>query len=99
RNQVKPFALGQHDRMFPRCLEVSPMFDQGDAECPDRDVFLPVVTMRNHDRCAHSGLPGGEAYALAVITSRRSDHTAHFWISSSQVIEIHQPAPNLEGAG
>ena len=79
-------------------LEIVAVFDQRHAQCAHRGVFLQRIAVRHDDGAGHAVGARGPANALAMIAPRGADDFAGESAGLCQLLEIGQPAADLEGA-
>jgi hypothetical protein len=95
---VKPPNFGQGLRVLERVLEIGSMLDELDPPSSHRRVLLPAVAV-GHDNYGRKPIElSRESDALAVVAARRRNDAAKVRFSMSQLLEINEPTPDLEGA-
>src|SRR5438045_3461994 len=77
-------------------LKVVSFLDDFDAECSHGCIFLDAVPDRDDNSRGDAKLARGESDGLAVISSRRGNHSLRLPRSATEVLEVHQTAPYLE---
>jgi hypothetical protein len=85
-------------RVLAAVLEVVAVFDQRDAQGAHGGVFLHRIAVRHDDGAGHAVGARGPADALAVVAARGADDFAGECAGLRQLLEIGQPAADLEGA-
>ena len=91
-------ASAQADRVFVGRLEIVPGFDEPRAEALHRPVLLDAVAVRHDDRRLEPEPRRGERDALPVIAGGRADDPANIRLRALDLVEIDEPAADLEGA-
>ena len=70
--------------------------DQLRSECLHRRIFCLAVPVRHHDGHRNAESRRGETNRLPMITASGGHHAPEVWLGASEVIEVDEPAANLE---
>jgi hypothetical protein len=97
-HHVQRAAACQGLRVLARRLEVLTVLDELDSQGAHRRVLRCAVAMRYDDGGRQPIAARGKADRLPVVAARRADNAAHRARRAAEVVEVHQPAAQLEGA-